>query len=216
MQTLLDQIGKTVRERLAEARLTPVEEEVRRFILREFAKNGRAPSGKAIMDKAKLPSLHSSNDILEKLHNADIITKDGDEIVSAYPFSARETRHRVIFKDGHGVYALCATDAVGIHFMLGESITVRSRCPECEQEMTVELKDEQAASSDPDGIIQFVGNSGQCGCTAKTFCPFMNFFCSQDHLDAWRRKNPTYGKGEQYSLQQTLEYGRHIFGDFLK
>jgi len=164
----------------------------------------------------KLPSVEEVRRLMEKRNEADILTMEGSEIVSAYPFSAKPTRHKVIFQDGHEIYALCATDALGIHFMLRQNVTIRSRCPECEQEMTIELKDDKVASSDPDNILQFVSNGGQCGCTAKTFCPLMNFFCSQDHLDAWRRRNPSYREGGQYSLQQTLGWAGYIFGDFLK
>ena len=62
-----------------------------------------------------LLSVEAAHQLIEKLHKADILTKEDDKIISAYPFSARATRHKVIFKDGHEVYALCVTDALGIH-----------------------------------------------------------------------------------------------------
>jgi hypothetical protein len=67
--------------------------------------------------------------------------------------------------------------------MLGENIVVRSRCPECDGEMKIEVKDGKIASSVPDGVVEFVSSGDHCGCTAKTFFPFMNFFCSKDHLE---------------------------------
>lgn len=216
MKSLMDQIGETVRGRLADARLSPVEEGARKYILKEFARTGRAPSGKAIAEAMKLPATESADLLVEKLHKADILTKEDGEIVSAYPFSARATRHQVIFQDGHTINALCATDALGIHFMLHENITVRSRCPECENEMKIEMKDGKVASCYPEGVVEFVSSQKDCGCTAKTFCPFMNFFCSQEHLEKWRKKNPENGNGEMYQLQQVLEHGKQIFGDFLE
>ena len=216
LKNLMDQIGETVRGRLADALLSPSEDDARKFILREFARIGKPPSENAIAEAMNLPTIESANQLVEKLHKADILTKEGDEIISAYPFSARATRHRVIFKDGHEVYALCATDAIGIHFMLREDIAVRSRCPECESEMKIELKDGEVISCVPEGVVEFVSSREQCGCTAKTFCPFMNFFCSEAHLEKWQDKNPVYGKGEMYRLHQVLEHGKYIFGDFLK
>jgi mercuric reductase len=212
---LLGQIGETVRRRIAEAKLIPSEDDARKYILKEFAANGKPPTMSALMKKMKLPSIEAARRITKRLHQADILTKEGGKIISAYPFSARATRHRVAFKDGHEVYALCATDALGIHFMLHRPITVRSRCPACENEMTIVMKDGRVASSNPTGIVQFVSSGGECGCTAKTFCPNMNFFCSEEHVAVWRERNPALGKGELYSLQQTLEYGRDIFGSFL-
>lgn len=216
MKSLMDQIGETVRGRLAEAQLSPAEDDVRKYILREFARTGKAPSDRNIAGALKLPSIESAHRLVEKLHKADILTKEGDDIVSAYPFSAKATRHKVLFQDGHEIYALCATDALGIHFMLHEDIAVRSRCPECEREMKIEMKDGKVASCIPEGVVEFVSSRKDCGCTAKTFCPFMNFFCSPEHLEKWRNKNVANGNGEMYQLQQVLEHGKHIFGDFLK
>jgi len=216
VKSLMDQIGATVRGRLAEANLTLSENETRKFILKEFARTGKPPAEKTIADAMKLPSIESVRRFIERLHKADILTMEGGEIVSAYPFSAKQTRHKVAFPDGHEIYALCATDALGIHFMLGESIVVRSRCPECEGEMKIEVKDGKIASCVPEGVVEFVSSGDHCGCTAKTFCPFMNFFCSQEHVEKWREKNPSSSKGEMYQLNQVLDHGKHIFGDFLK
>ncbi len=216
MKSLMDQIGATVRGRLADANLSQSENETRKYILNEFAGTGKPPAETAIVEAMKLPSIESVRKFIERLHKADILTMEGGEIISAYPFSAKETRHKVVFPDGHEIYALCATDALGIHFMLGENIVVLSRCPECEGEMKIEVKDGKIASSVPDGLVEFVSSGDHCGCTAKTFCPFMNFFCSKDHLEQWREKNPASAKGERYQLQQVLEHGKYIFGDFLK
>jgi|SRR5208283_473825 len=215
-KSLIDQIGETVRGKLAEAKLSPSEDDARKYILTEFAKVGKPPSEEAIASAMNLLSVEAAHRLVEKLHKADILTKEDDEIISAYPFSAKATRHKVIFKDSHKVYALCATDALGIHFMLSEDITVRSRCPECENEMKIELRDGKVASCVPEGVVEFVSSREQCGCTAKTFCPYMNFFCSEAHLKQWRDKNPAYGKGEMYWLHHVLEHGKNIFGDFLK
>ncbi len=216
VKSLMDQIGATVRGRLAEANLTQSENEARKFILKEFARTGKPPAEKAIVEAMKLPSVEAVHKFIERLHKADILTMEGGEIISAYPFSARKTRHKVAFPDGHEIYSLCATDALGIHFMLGENIVVRSRCPECEGEMKIEVKDGKIASCVPEGVVESVSSGDHCGCTAKTFCPFMNFFCSKEHLEKWREKNPASAQGEMYQLQQVLEHGKYTFGDFLK
>ncbi len=216
MKSLMDQIGATVRGRMVEANLSQSENETRKYILKEFAKIGKPPAEKAIAEMMKMPSLESVRRFIEKLNKADILTMEGGEIISAYPFSAKKTRHKVAFPDGHVIYALCATDALGIHFMLGENIVVRSQCPECEGEMKIEVKDGKITSCAPAGVVEFVSSGDHCGCTAKTFCPFMNFFCSKEHVEKWREKNPASAKGEMYQLQQVLEHGEYIFKDFLK
>lgn len=216
MKSLMDRIGATVRGRLAEAKLSQSENETRKYILREFARTGKPPAETAIVAAMKLPSVETVHKFIEKFDKADILTIENGKIISAHPFSARQTRHKVVFPDGHEIYSLCATDALGIHFMLGEDITVRSRCPECEGGIKVELKDGRIASCIPEGVVEFVSSGDHCGCTAKTFCPFMNFFCSKEHLEKWREKNPASARGEMYQLQQVLEHGKYIFGDFLR
>lgn len=216
MKRLMDRIGKTVKGHVAEAKLSPIENDVRKYILREFARNSRPPSPKEIMDALKLSSLDIVHQAIEKLQKFDIIIRKRDEIISAYPFSAFETRHKVIFDGENEVYALCATDALGIHFMLNKDITILSRCPECEEEIRIVAKDSQIDSYNPDGVIEFVGNRERGGCTAETLCPFINFFCSKEHLKKWRGKNPEFTEGEIYSLNEALEHGKAIFGDFLK
>jgi hypothetical protein len=215
-KSLIGQITEAVRGRLAEAHLSGQEEDGRKYILREFARTGGPPTSAAIAAALKLPSEEAAEKIVEKLNQSDILTCEGKTIVSAYPFSARQTRHKVVFSDGREVHALCATDALGMHFMLGEDITVRSRCPGCEQEMTIGVKGDSIASAVPDGIVEFISKQEHCGCTARTFCPFMNFFCSREHLEAWRERNAANGAGEMYELREVLEHGKRIFGDFLK
>lgn len=216
MERLIDRIGKTVREHVAESRLTPEQNEIRKYILREFAKNGEAPTAGKITEGLGLPSMDIVIRTIEKLETADILSKSGENIISAYPFSALETRHKVIFGDGHCVYALCATDALGIHFMLNEDIAIVSKCPECGNEIRIVVREGHIDSQNPEDIVEFVSERERGKCTAETHCPFINFFCSGGHVEKWREKNPEYGKGEIYSLNKALEDGKIIFGDFLK
>ena len=82
--------------------------------------------------------------------------------------------------------------------------------------MSVVLKSGRIESHSPEGVIEFVGGSTGCGCAAETLCPFINMFCSEEHLEQWRKENPEYGEGEVYSITEALEHGKAIFGDFLK
>lgn len=215
MKKLTDRIGETIKGHIAEANLSYLEDEIRKYILRGFAENGRPPSSDEIIKEFGLSSINVVHETIEKLQKFDIITKRKDKIISAYPFSAARTRHKVIF-DGHVVYALCAVDALGIHFMLDQDITILSRCPECEKETQIIVRDGEIDSCYPEEIIGFISNRERGVCTAETLCPFINFFCSRKDLEEWREKNPELRYGEIYSLDEALEYGKTIFGDFLK
>lgn len=195
MAGLMARIGESVKGRIAAAQLTPMEEEIRKFILLELAATGKAPSLLEIGERMGLTSPESVSRGVEKLEAADILARKRGEIVSAYPFSAQETRHQVEFEDGRRVYALCATDALGIHFMLNEPITVLSRCPWCEEETEVAVKNGKIDSRKPEGLLEFVSERERCGCTAETCCPYINFFCSGEHLARWQEQNPELANG---------------------
>ena len=216
MTRLMDTIGKSVRERCKNANLTLMEDEIRKCILRVFAKTGNPPTVKEIIEIVTAPSEDVVNQAIRKLRMADILTTQVGVITSAYPFSAAKTRHWVFFADGHSVHALCATDALGMHFMLGEDITIKSVCPECEHEITIVLKEGRIASRDPESVIEYVKARESCGCTADTCCPNINFFCGRGHLEQWKAGNPADNSGEVYSLEEALEDGRMIFAEFLK
>ncbi len=216
MTRLMDTIGESVRDRCKRANLTPIEDEIRKCILRFFAGTGNPPTVQEIREIVAVPSDDIVNQAIRKLRKADILTTQAGVITSAYPFSAVKTRHTVVFADGHSVNALCATDALGMHFMLGEDITLRSLCPECGQVITIDLKGGRVASRNPEGAVEYVKARDHYGCTAETCCPHINLFCGSDHVDQWRAKNPAFSDGEIYAIEEALEDGRMIFGEFLK
>ena len=213
---LIKALESTVKGRIARANLTPQENEIRKFILKSFAKDGKPPSDRQIMDGLKITSAADVERTIEKLYHADILAKKDGVIISSYPFSAAETRHRVLFKDGHQVFALCAIDALGIHAMLGEDITVESHCVECDRELRIIIEGSKIVSSTPEGIVVYVNDGNVCGRVSDTCCPHINFFCSDDDLCQWMWENPQFENGEPYTLDEALEYGKNIFGEMLK
>lgn len=215
MKKLLESIGGIVRSRIAKAGLNPLEEEIRKFILRTFAATGRPPAPAKIQNGLKLTSLDTVRQAVKRLEGADLLVTQDGEIVSSYPFSAKETFHKVVFDDGREVHALCATDALGISSMLKEDIKVLSLCPHCAKEMTIILKDGAVASKKPDEILEWVSSRGEEGQIASVCCPYMNFFCSPSCLEGWKAANPDFSKGELYTVKEAMEHGRWIFEDFL-
>jgi len=211
----MDTIGESVRDRCKNANLSPQEDEIRKCILRFFAKTGNPPTVKDIAEIVAAPP-DVINQTIRKLRQADVLTTQAGVITSIYPFSAVKTRHTVVFADGHSVNALCATDALGVHFMLGEDITFKSLCPECGCEISIVLKGGRVISRDPAGAVEYAKARDHYGCTAETCCPHINLFCGRDHVDQWRAKNPAFSDGEVYEIEEAMEDGRMIFGEFLK
>ena len=131
---------KNIAERLSSAGLNPQEDAVRKAILTAFAATGKAP---AVQDLARTLSLSRTSvlAICRTLAAADLIVWQDDKahIVSAYPFSGSETAHEVLLAGHMTRYAMCAIDALGMPFMLGQGVRIRSTCYFCGTPVTVDI-----------------------------------------------------------------------------
>lgn len=209
-------LESTVKDRITKANLTSREDDIRKYILKCMAKDGKPPSTARIMKGLSISSASDVERTIVKLHNADILCIKDGRIISAYPFSVARTSHRVIFDDGHEVFALCAIDALGIHSMLNQDTTIISSCTECNQEIKIVIRGGRIILSNPESVVVYVNGGSGCGRVSDTCCPHINFFCSKDELYQWMWLNPEFENGEVYSLDDALEYGKKIFGNMLR
>jgi hypothetical protein len=77
----------------------------------------------------------------QRLHEAHalVLASDQRELLMANPFSAVPTLHRVE-AGGRSWYANCAWDAFGICAALGTDGRIESECPDCGEEIIVEVR----------------------------------------------------------------------------
>jgi hypothetical protein len=209
-------IVDTLARRLAQAKLSQVEDRTRRYILRHFADTGRAPGLSELQRELQLASQGDAAAILTSLDAADLIVYEPATagITAAYPFSAVPTGHRVEIGK-RTLHALCAIDALGIPFMLDVPGAIRSECFWCHVPVEVHVADGKIRTHRPAGVVTWYPEKDSCGCTATSRCILINFFCSEDHLTAWRVGNPGE-KGTALSLEEAVEAGRMIFENLLR
>src|SRR5262245_36793335 len=127
-------------ERLAQAAVRPAENDLRKAIFTAFVNGGSAPSVQEIAHGLARPAGEVLAGV-RKLAAYDLIVwmEDAARLVSAYPFSGVPTAHHVLI-DGHPMlYAMCAIDALGIPFMLGQGAKIRSRCFCCQHPVMVDV-----------------------------------------------------------------------------
>ena len=112
---------------------------VRNLTYQLFVELGRAPT-------AEEASLAAGTDVREswrRLHDEHALVLDADgEIRMANPFSAVPTPHRVEAR-GRRWYANCAWDAFGICAALGTDGRIETSCPDCGDELVVEVRNER-------------------------------------------------------------------------
>jgi hypothetical protein len=202
-----------VKERVLSANLGTHENQVYQEILAEFA-NGEKPTIQSIMSGLGANSENIIKETIRKLEKIDLLTHEGSNITSAYPYSAIETPHKVIFENQKEVYALCATDSIGIHFMTKKNIVIESVCPQCGDKINIQVKNGEISSENKD-IIEFISYQERGCCTAENLCPFLNFFCSRDHLKKWKLENPELKKGLVLNLPKALELSKKVFSGLI-
>ncbi len=154
--------------------------------------------------------------LLEELRRRDLVVLHGARIVGAYPFADRDTGHRVTL-DGPVLNAMCAVDALGIGVMTGRDIAITSRCRHCGMpiRITTQNQGRTLAKVEPSTAVVWQDVRYEGGCAANSLCATTVFFCSDDHLSAWRRERAADEAGFRLSMEEGLEAGRAVFGPSL-
>lgn len=191
---------------------TPAADRVRTALLQLYAKEGRAPALRALATRAGL-SESAVRPPLEDLRHRDLVVLDGERIVGAYPFTDRDTGHQVDL-DGLTLNAMCAVDALGIGAMCDHDIAIASRCRLCSAPIRIATRDQGRALADvePATAVVWLSVRYEGECAANSLCTATAFFCTDDHLSAWRRQRPSDEPGFRLSIDEGLEAGRAIFG----
>jgi hypothetical protein len=197
------------------ARLSAAEREFYRWILRGFA-DGRIPDAVAAGETASRLGL-DPGEAFENLAREDLVHRDAStgEIVVAYPFSGRHTTHRVRIGRRNEVDAMCAIDALGISFMLGEATEVVSRDLVTDEEVRIWVDPGRAVRWEPEGAAVFAGSDRCEGPAAAVCCELVNFFASRENAERYMRERPAV-EGEVLSIPEAVEAGRIVFGGLLR
>jgi len=193
------------------------EDRLRRLLLQDYARHGRAPTLPALAATAGM-SEDEAREVLVQLRARDLVVFDEeqDRIGGAYPFTDRGTEHRVLI-DGLSVNAMCAIDALGAGAMYERDPKVASRCRACDLPISVETGARGAAlaSFSPQSAIVWTGLRYADNCAATSLCTVMAFFCSDEHLKEWRTANHPNIRGHRLSMEEAHEVGVAIFGPML-
>nr|MBA2600244.1 hypothetical protein [Actinomycetota bacterium] len=128
---------------------------------------------------------------------------ENDRLVAFDGLSIQPTKHRMRLGDD-SLFTWCPADAVGIPAALGEDGEVVTACPYCSAEIVLSI---HAGEPQGDADLILWLPTANCSHVVTQFCPDVNFFCSREHLDAWRSQagNP---EGETLSAEGAAELGR--------
>jgi hypothetical protein len=193
------------------ARLSASERELYFWILRHFAGRGR-PS-RAELGTAAARRGADTACALRTLAREDLVHVDeAGEITVAYPFSGRETAHRVRFPSGHETFAMCAIDALGIAPMFSQPIEIVSRDPQSAEAFRAQLAPDGTGSWEPESAAVVAGALVRQADSCLSCCPVLNFFATRASAERWLTEHPQV-RGHVISIEDAIASGRAVFGD---
>jgi hypothetical protein len=186
-------------------------------ILGHFIRHGRAPSREAIADSTG-QSPDEVQSALESLRRRDLVVLDqfNASIRAAYPFAAYSTGHRITLS-GQAIDSLCAIDALGAGAMCETESSIDSKCARCDVPIHITTSGGGTAlkAVEPAGTVVWYSLAFD-GCVAQSCCPSTQFFCSDDHLAAWRTGNGERTTGDRLDMHEALEIGIALFEPLLR
>jgi alkylmercury lyase-like protein len=131
-----------------DAHVDPADLELRRHTYAQFVELGRAPDAQETAQRVGM-SVATLLAGWRRLHDAHALVLDDAmaAIRMANPFSAVPTVHRVA-AGGRSWFANCAWDAFGICAALQVDGSITTACPDCGDELSVEMRDGQPLDGD--------------------------------------------------------------------
>jgi hypothetical protein len=148
----------------------PTTDRVRVALLQLYAEDGRAPSTGMLAERAGL-SEAVIPPLLEELCRRDLVVLSGGRIIGAYPFTDRDTDHRVTL-DGRVLNAMCAVDALGIGAMTDRDVVIASRCRHCGAPIRIATRDDGRGLShvEPRTSVMWQSVHYEGWCAANSLC----------------------------------------------
>lgn len=103
---------------------------------------------------------------IARLDEKDLIFVQDGQVRVAYPFSSTPTAFRVVSADGGERYAVCAIDALGIPVLLGQPVTIHSRCHHCREPLDLRVRPNGPVGRS--GVMVWIGERGDLRQKAAT------------------------------------------------
>ncbi len=150
---------------------------------------------------------------LARLDAAGALYMADGTVSAAYPLSGIPTRHRLSI-GGETTYANCTIDALAVPFMVDEPVRIESECAHCGGPVTVQMSGDRVLADQPAApVVLYVAPGERCeaGPAVLTRCPYINFFCEDEHLSRWQAAHPE-PPGSLLPLAEAIMRTRDLFG----
>ncbi len=182
------------------------------WIAKYYLEHNFFPSEETISKELNF-DLKTLREILYSSRNKGVLTFDKEnKITGAYGVSSLPTSHSFSIND-RKIHVWCAIDSLGIPFVLNKDAKIQSKCLHCKDLIDITIHGDKLEKFDPK-VMVFVGFSGEVQKKiSEDFCPYINYFCSTEHLQEWKKKHHAV-KGVDLTLLVAVQLSKSIFLPF--
>lgn len=163
-----------------------------RTLLHAFLTLGRAPTVAELQELAHAAGGNVAA-LLSELVLQDVIQRDTDGTIrAAYPFSGRPTEHQVHLEGRPPLFAMCAIDALGLPFMVGQAARIVTRDPvdDTRIEMWIDPTTGEQVWQPEDTVVLADQRPKHPMIAADCCCPLIKAFASRAQAEAWQHAHP--------------------------
>lgn len=192
------------------AGLTETQAQVRRAAFRSIGQ-GRAATPSELAEAIGLDVPTVEDAVGALVGRGQAVVDGAGRVVGSGGLSLVPARHRLLLGETR-FHTWCAIDAIGIPSALGADAVASTTCPTCGRSIEVTFR--QGRAPDDRELRAWLPSQDRCTSVIDELCPDMNLFCSEEHLERWRRRagDPT---GTVLSLKETEELGRGWWADLV-
>lgn len=190
--------------------------EVRELIFAHWCEHGRPPTLGEIHEALGL-SRRAIGQAYKQLQLGIVITVDEEtqnlNLLKAPPFSAYPTQVKAYLDGEFHCFAGCASEAVALSHMppfKDRDVRLESFCACCLGPITLESKNFELQSVEPDGVLLHISMSpfDWNNTTMEKMCDSMNFVIDADHAARYERQMAR--RGVLLDLDQTKQFVRYV------
>ncbi len=137
-----------------------------------------------------------------------VLSKDGRDIVGAYPVTIENTPHQVRV-NGQTIHAMCALDALSVAPMFGVPLTIASCCRVTDCAIHIEQEGERIIAARPQTVRVGVRWQAPNGTAAHSLCMEMVFLRDEGAAERWHGGD--LETHNLFSLEQAVALGARYF-----
>ncbi|ARJ51771.1 organomercurial lyase [Staphylococcus lutrae] len=146
------------------------------------------------------------------LLDKNVIVLENNQVISVYPISAIPTNKKVYVKGRQQpIFAMCAIDAIGIHYTLDCPISIESEDELTGVPLHLEVNHHQVINRTNHDIYVLYKEVCTLEKCHENCCPYIHFFVSQDNIVQYLKNNKECQTYQILNLDEANQIAYQLF-----